>query len=254
MKDKRYAALMALLAAGLWSCSQSERTNQATPASPASLSNQESPSNQPVEIPTVDERFSQQLFDVAYLYPSWTRVSDVANWAPALCRAPTPSKLLTRSNDPKTHGQKLYYLFARDPQAYGVETVKPPTSELSSSLLMKSAGPAAAAKREIASTAPVGQVIVKQSWNPKQVEEGSMAYRASSEIIRGHDGKLYTPDTPGPLFIMMKLALDTPGTDEGWVYATMTYRGRTIEASGKMASCMGCHTNAPHDRLFGLAR
>jgi hypothetical protein len=53
---------------------------------------------------------------------------------------------------------------------------------------------------------------------------------------------------------MYKLDAKTPGTDEGWVYGTVTPDGKDVTCAGRVASCMGCHADAPHDRLFGLAK
>ncbi len=69
---------------------------------------------------------------------------------------------------------------------------------------------------------PDGLVIVKESWIPGETR------------------------TKGPLFLMMKSQGD-------WIYATATADGRSITASGKLASCMECHeSKSTHDRMFGL--
>ena len=51
---------------------------------------------------------------------------------------------------------------------------------------------------------------------------------------------------------MFKLDPQTPDTDEGWVYGTVTPDGKKVTSAGKVESCMKCHQRAPHDRLFGL--
>jgi hypothetical protein len=73
---------------------------------------------------------------------------------------------------------------------------------------------------------PNGQAVVKESWIPGN------------------------PPAKGPLFMMIK----TGGSDSdaGWIYATATPDGKTITASGRIASCMECHQGAKRDRLFGL--
>jgi hypothetical protein len=53
---------------------------------------------------------------------------------------------------------------------------------------------------------------------------------------------------------MFKLEPGTPGTDAGWVYGTVTPDGKQVTSAGRVESCMGCHQDAPHDRLFGLAK
>jgi hypothetical protein len=50
---------------------------------------------------------------------------------------------------------------------------------------------------------------------------------------------------------MYRLPDTTPDTDEGWVYATITAAGE-VTAAGRVASCMGCHEVATHERLFGV--
>jgi hypothetical protein len=81
---------------------------------------------------------------------------------------------------------------------------------------------------------PTGQVIVKESWIPAPQS---------------------TPEKPvagekGPLFLMIRTG--EADSDAGWIYATATPDGKTITASGKIASCMECHTAATRDRLFGV--
>ena len=51
---------------------------------------------------------------------------------------------------------------------------------------------------------------------------------------------------------MFKTDPQTPGTDEGWVYGTVTPDGQQVTSAGRVESCMMCHQGAPHDRLFGL--
>ena len=50
---------------------------------------------------------------------------------------------------------------------------------------------------------------------------------------------------------MAKLAPETPGTDEGWIYGTVAPDG-TVTSAGLVESCMECHDSAPHERLFGV--
>jgi hypothetical protein len=62
------------------------------------------------------------------------------------------------------------------------------------------------------------------------------------------------PESPGDfvgLFIMKRIAnASDPATDNGWVYAT-TDADLRITSAGRIASCMACHADAPHGRLFG---
>src|SRR5437870_10625362 len=74
--------------------------------------------------------------------------------------------------------------------------------------------------------------------------------RADERVRR--DGRLYRPAARSGLFIMFKTEPGTPGTDEGWVYGTVTADGKQVTSAGRVESCMACHRDAPHDRLFGL--
>ena len=51
--------------------------------------------------------------------------------------------------------------------------------------------------------------------------------------------------------MIARVARDAEGSDAGWVYGTVTPDGR-VTSAGRVASCMGCHVDAPHERMFGL--
>ena len=53
---------------------------------------------------------------------------------------------------------------------------------------------------------------------------------------------------------MYKTDPKTPGTDEGWVYGTVTADGKKVTAAGRVQSCINCHQDARNDRLFGIPR
>jgi hypothetical protein len=55
------------------------------------------------------------------------------------------------------------------------------------------------------------------------------------------------------IYVMLKVQEGTPGTDAGWLYGTVTAEGE-VTSAGRVASCMGCHVTAHHERLFGLGR
>lgn len=86
-------------------------------------------------------------------------------------------------------------------------------------------------------SSPVGQVIVKESF---------LAAKKADSKSNFENAKKYG------LFIMMKLDPKTPNTDEGWIYGTVLADGKTITTSGKVHSCVVCHTNAKNDRVFGV--
>jgi len=182
--------------------------------------------------PPIVTAFAATAREIAAAYTAWGRVDDELRWAPFLCRIPLPG--ITRpseSNDPSTHGQKLYSVFAKNHAAYpdGPQT---------------------------------DQVVVKQSWTAELVTTPDAAFAPASErfspdagdhfyaYAKG-DGGVYRAATFAGLYIMFKLPDATPETDEGWVYATITAAGE-VTAAGRVESCMGCHEVATHERLFGV--
>jgi hypothetical protein len=150
----------------------------------------------------------------------------------------------SRSTDGGTHGGKLYTLFAKDHGPSGGYLVKGQPSL-------------------------TGQVVVKESWVPEEVEDDGKPpepVRRKVKVRQGDglveqedsfvpyarkDGRLYHARDKGPLFVMFKVDPRTPGTDEGWVYGTVTADGKRVTSAGRVESCMKCHQDAPHDRLFG---
>jgi hypothetical protein len=156
------------------------------------------------------------LLNAAKVYPDYKRVDPLARFAPLAC-APIPAKAasISTSSDAGTHGKKLYYLYAKDQASYI----------------------AAAELKE----QPVGQLLVKESYHPAEKNDGD------PDAAR-------MPGEKFALFVMLKTDPKTPETDNGWVYATLTPDGKTITQSGRIASCMKCHEEATHDRLFGLPK
>jgi hypothetical protein len=145
-----------------------------------------------------------------------------------LCRAPMPAQArFSKSSDETTHGQKLYSLFAKDRNAYLGAPAKP---------------------------APVGQILVKQSWLPEEVKDKSSPRGTDKLDFNPYvqrDGKLYKATKLAGLYIMMKLDPKTPGTDDGWLYGTVAADGETVTSAGCVESCMKCH-ETKKERLFGL--
>ena len=100
--------------------------------------------------------------------------------------------------------------------------------------------------------------MVKQSWQPEEIKSGAKVERIPADSVFGarhasRDGKLYRAGKQADLYIMFQAAPKTAGTDNGWVYGTVTPEGKTVTSAGRVASCMNCHKDAKHDRLFGLA-
>jgi hypothetical protein len=191
----------------------------------------------------VDARFTSGLLQAAAAYRKWGRVDEVPNMAPELCRAPMardygrPSQVRQSAANGSPHDRKLYYLWASDREAYlrGGDV-------------------------------PVGFTIVKESWtvrpatgeerNPFEDREHiwSMArYWPPIATLTTDDGERLAVDQPSSLYVMTKVGpRDLRGTDEGWVYGTLTPDGALVTSAGRVAQCMSCHDSATHGRLFGL--
>ena len=172
--------------------------------------------------------FHGRLRELAAAYPSYQRVDDELHWAPYLCRQPEPSHpRRSASMNLDTHGRKLYYVFAKDRDAYLSRNAKTPAIS--------------------------GQVVIKEAWEVAEVP-ATTTYDATVSPVRylREDGKLFFAKQITSLFIMYRTAAATPDTDNGWVYGTISADGQTITSSGRVQSCMGCHVKAPHERLFGI--
>jgi hypothetical protein len=189
--------------------------------------------------------FADRLLEIAKNYQSYQVMDRWARWAPGLCLPITSEGVkgirpkapeISASTDTATHGRKLYYMFA--------SKVTP----------AKEGGVAYVVKGK---PSPVGQAIVKEAWTPEECNSKdvplSVARNNDSFCDSAYaDGKCYRAKEKSALFIMFKLDPKTPGTDEGWVYGTVTPDAKKILSVGKVESCMKCHQEAPHDRLFGL--
>jgi len=181
----------------------------------------------------IDEAFADMARQFAADYLSWGRVDDELRWAPSLCRMPLPGIARpSKSNDATTHGQKLYSVFAKNHAAY-------PDGPQDGQIVVKQSWTA-----EL--VAPLSPGTFPPSWAQFDVDGGDHFYGYAER-----DGSIYRAAEFAGLYIMFRLAPDTPNTDEGWVYATVTPYGQ-ITAAGKVASCMGCHEVATHERLFGV--
>lgn len=206
-----------------------------------------------------DRKLEVQVLEVAMKYKDWGRVDDETRWAPTACRAPwatsEPSVArFSKSDDKQTHGRKLYFLYSNKDFEY--RDLPSPNAANNR------------AKKPVSKEVSVGMTIVKESWKPEEVPAGK---NPDNVVVTGEkrgpldsqeqhipyatrENKLYHAKEQAELFIMHKLDPKTPGTDEGWIYATVTPDGKKILSIGKIESCMNCHQDAPHDRLFGLAK
>ena len=196
-------------------------------------------------------RFEADLLAIAGEYAAMYR-ADGTWWAPEDCRAPTHPAFLSKA-EAGGHGRKLYTLFIKDFGAYAALT-----------------GQNVAAERPLRAMPALdtmGQVIVKEAWTPVESSAWREACRRGPPSYLAEvtmEGKKYRACEQAGLFVMYRPAAGTEGTDEGWVYGTVRYESRPdrqagqtaliprVTSAGRVASCMGCHTKAPHGRLFGL--
>jgi cytochrome c553 len=178
------------------------------------------------------DEVSRKLLAIAAGYLEYGRVDDGNRWAPEMCVLSPSVGRVSGSADGATHGGKLYYLFARDREAYVTK----------------------------ADPQPVGQVLVKEAWSAAEVkgdpDELPRQLRSDAggtyELLASRDGKHYRPGEKVGLFILYKDDPGKPDTDAGWVYGTVSPDGQRVLTRGRVSACMSCHETAPQDRLFGL--
>ena len=184
-----------------------------------------------------DARFHPLLSSVAKSYEKYAKVGDTPRVAPGLCAGPPPpGVLLSSSKDGSTHGQKLYFLFALDPELYRIKGKG-----------LRATAPLAPVYGEKGAE----QALVKQSWTCVPADKEKDADLSPLLVLRKGD-QLFKTGEKKDLFIMVKLDTITEGTDHGWVYGTVTPDGKTVTSSGKVRSCIECHKTAGDCRLFGL--
>lgn len=185
--------------------------------------------------------FEKQILLIAANYKrSYMRVSDRAHWSPQLCRAPLPTGVQqSASNDPGTHGRKLYFLYAANAAAYDEMSYGSGNTAWKGN--------------------PVGQAVVKEAFRPEEVlasqrPEPLKTPQGGSTLPDRYleeKGTLYRAGDPAGLFIMLKLDPATPRTDHGWIYAVTTPDAAAVLEVGAIKSCMDCHTATTRDRLYG---
>lgn len=193
----------------------------------------------------IDQRFVADVEHAFAEYKSWGRVDDELRWAPFLCRMPMPGRPTMSAAVDGAHAHKLYSLFAKEHDAY---------AKLSTAQAHPS-GNANASPRPL-------QMIAKESYVPEVVASAPNALGSTGPLqegdhfhpyAKGADGKTYRASQLAGVYFMIEKAEGTPGTDEGFIYATVTPSGQ-VTSAGRIASCMGCHAEAKHRRLFGPAQ
>ena len=92
-----------------------------------------------------------------------------------------------------------------------------------------------------------------RSQPPRHLATREPATLGDSDYRHARDpqGRIYRAGSKAGLYIMFKTE-PTVDTDEGWVYGTVSNEGTKVTSAGRVASCMSCHLESPHDRIFGL--
>ena len=187
--------------------------------------------------PVASTPLEREVLSIAAQYKSFKRVSDGANWAPELCRIPAPTGVQgSASKDSATHGRKLYYLYAKDADAYSRMSM-----HSAATMDSKDDGPW---------RNPVGQAVVKESFRPIEISADEAAKLSEADVAHV-GGAAFKAGEPSGLFIMLKTSEDSPQTDGGWIYAVTSPDASSIRAIGKIESCMECHAGTDRDRLYG---
>ncbi len=189
----------------------------------------------------------RRLSEIAKEYKSYRQFNNTRlivtdsskyKWTIALCVQPNnpalgvhykKDSLFISKADPleSPHGNKLYRLFIKSYTDYINLSGKPQ---------------------------PIGQVIVKETWNVKEIVYDS-SNTAIHQVQSKNDGKWYTPVSASELFIMYK-EKENPENDKGWVYGIVDIEAGkekpVVLYNGKISSCMSCHTATKYDRIFGV--
>ena len=239
---KRYAGLIAPLAlfsltfVVLASCSNTEAHDEATTkadstkkGSANTATDSESKPKDTLDFKTYKpgDKINHEaiLEEIAKRYVKWNRVDDSRpHWAPTQCKRPSSGKgRISDTKGKRAHAGKLFYLYASERLAY---------------LTMKQS-----------STQPIGQMLVKEAY--RSVEVTGDKRSNPDQPFAKKDGRTFECGDKVALFIMYKMDPAIKGTDKGWVYGTVDLEGKAT-SSGLVKSCMGCHKDADHDRLFGL--
>lgn len=188
---------------------------------------------EPARPTEIDPRFVATIRAASAPYAKWGRVDEKPNIAPMLCDMPhrtgdygSQGAIHISEAADAPHGKKLYYLWASDRRAY-LELGHAPIAN--------------------------GFTIVKQAFAAKPTTEPKREFRYDASPLYDAmqvDGHWMTTGEAKGLYVMTKLGAQD-GTDAGWVYGTIDPAGE-VTSAGRVATCIGCHEDAPHDRLFGL--
>ncbi|MDI1442635.1 hypothetical protein [Polyangium sp. 6x1] len=196
------------------------------------------PSAAPGPSTEIDPRFVPLVAAAFRDYKAWGRADDELRWAPWLCRMPEPGRARMSGAEDGGHARKLYSVFVKEQHSYPMVHTDAPVPQ------------------------PVGQILVKESYHPELLDKAKtpedLSYLQEKTMKEDHfnpyarvGDRIYVASRLAGAYVVLKVAPGTPGTDTGWVYGTVTPEGE-VTSAGRVASCMGCHVSARHERVFGL--
>lgn len=196
----------------------------------------------------IDATFVADVKEAFAAYKAWGRVDDEMRWAPFLCRMPMPGRPAMSVASDGAHSKKLYSLFAKNHAAYAALNGNGATTPNGLPAL----------------GTPVGaQIVAKESFLPEVVGDAPNVAMPNGTApaesdhfhpyVKGDDGKTYRAGQLAGVYFVIEKPAGTIGTDDGFVYGTVTPTGE-VTSAGRVSSCMGCHAEAKHRRLFGPAK
>ena len=205
------------------------------------------------------EELKRDVSAIASSYLEWGGPVDFQlRFGPTDCFIPPVTPRFSESEVGSPHAQKLYLIYASDAASYaGVDY----SSEGQGGTLMPAEFPVedreawAAFLGERRPLLPElsrewEQVLVKEAFVPIPLDDApKSSTRGVHPAQRG--GVDWVPGDRAGLYLMLRTSRATPGTDEGWVYATVQADG-AVSAYGQIPSCVACHRRAGTDRMFGL--
>lgn len=206
------------------------------------------------------QKIESDVLAAAASYLQWGGPVDFQlRFGPTLCMIPPLEPRFSESDPSGPHAEKLYFVHAADARSYaGVDY----GSESEGGFLMPDSG------WDLEGRSPSlpefegdwSQVLVKEAFAPLlsggEASELSHPFDDSelfvNEVLPAErDGEEWVPGDFVGLYLMLRTSRETPGTDEGWVYATVQADG-AVSAYGQIPSCVACHRRAGPDRMFGL--
>jgi hypothetical protein len=206
------------------------------------------------------QKLESDVLAAASGYMDWGGPVDFQlRFGPTLCMIPPLEPRFSESDPSGPHAEKLYLIHASDARSYaGVDY----SSQGEGGFLVPDSN------LDFGSRAPSlpdfecdwSQVLVKEAFAPSlyagEEAEQSHPFDDGGQFKSWvqpaeRDGEQWVPGEFVGLYLMLRTERETPGTDEGWVYATVQADG-AVTAYGQIQSCVACHRRAGSGRMFGL--